>query len=299
MSTPNSDALPPEVQAEVAKALTDGEEPASVEPEETHEVRLSRRQQRHAEREEELRGAKERAESAERMAAELRQATEAQAARLSRMEQMLEGVGRMASQPVQAEPPKPKDVAEEVRRLERKATEALTKGDMDEYHRRMRKATRLEIEADLLPRIPNPQQFQAPPQMPQKPAWVSAVENQFPDVVTHQRGFDTVAAFIQLQGGGVGLDPDRLKKAFERTREELGLKQREQDQHERKRQMLAGGPTNGASRGGAVGGKSGTKVSIKLQGGLNPTEIARRAGMSVQDYAKAYAAMNPGDVEKE
>lgn len=307
MSTPNSDALPESVQAEVDAARQEGAEndPQPQEPDEISQVTLSRRQRKEQERQEELaaareesRRASEAAEQTRRDNEQLRQAQEFTQRQLAE----LTALARMSQQVPQQQPQEDQgDWRDKADKHMKKAQAALQAGNLDEYHDRLSKAMELRMKAQVRPMIPDPRQFQQPqqPQQFQKPAWVQVVENEFPDVVTHQRGFDTVRSFLQLaQSAGQQLSPDSLRNAFGRARGELGIKARNDAQLGQKRQMLAGGNARGAAAG-AGGGKKGPVVNVKLPKGIDHKTIARRAGMSEQDYARAYATMNPGDVERD
>jgi DnaJ-class molecular chaperone len=163
------------------------------------------------------------------------------------------------------------------------------------------KAAEIRARAAIQPTIPDPRQFQQPAQQQQfqKPAWVQVVENEYPDVVTHDRGFDTVASFMRISGVQPhAVNADALRKAFGRAREELAPNNARSSRS----------PTSGRSWPAAARpraprrcrrGKSGTTVSLKgFPQGFDYRGAARRAGMSPEDYVRAYAKMNPGDVEK-
>jgi len=309
MSAPNSNDLPEDVQAQV-DAIRDQEglndEPQAPEPDVEHHVTLSRRQKKEQERNEAVEAAKESAREAKEALEQERRAREEDRARVERLERSIAEMTAFARGAVGTQPQAgPQQGAEDDWRGNydkqmKKASEALEAGKMGEYHERLTKAISLKTQAELAPRIPDPRQFQQyapPPQAPQKPAWVQVVENEFPDVVTHERGFDAVASFVRLAGTAPqNLNADALRKAFNRAREELGTKQRNDAQREQKRQLLAGGGSTGRVAGGTP--SKGPSVNVKLQAGFDPRVIAKRAGMTVQEYAKAYGKMNPGDVNQ-
>jgi hypothetical protein len=310
MSTANSDALPPEVQAEV-DAIRNGEgadeEPQAAPEQEEERVPLTRRQRKEQERQDEIKSAREAADAARTMAENAqRQAEEDRAARAQLERQMIEltTIARMSQQP-QGQTTPTNDAEGWRDRYDKqlkKAKEALTAGNIDEYQERTMKAAEIRARAAIQPTIPDPRQFQQPAQQQQfqKPAWVQVVENEYPDVVTHDRGFDTVASFMRISGVQPhAVNADALRKAFGRAREELGTKQRQEQQIANKRQIMAGGSSPGRAAGGTGGGKGGTTVSLKgFPQGFDYRGAARRAGMSPEDYVRAYAKMNPGDVEK-
>lgn len=289
------DVLPPEVRAEVEKAKAEEggdegehetESAALPEPEETKE---SRRQRKEREREEERRAFTERTEKAERIAEEMRAARIADAERLARLESMLQENMQRQQTPQRKDDDDPREVYD---KQMKKAKEALAAGNLDEYHDRLSRAMRAQAVAESVERTRGliPQQ-QA--QQPQKPVWAQAVEAQFPDVVMHANGLNTVASFVQMAGGPAGLNAERLQQAFTRARQELGLvKQTQPDpSRERQRQMLASGSANGGTR--PSGGKSERVVNGVPK---NYKEIARAAGMTPEAYIKAFATMNPGNV---
>lgn len=305
MSTPNDDVLPENVRAEV-DAIRESEgldDPKPAEPEEETPVRLSRRAQKEQERQEELSAAREKAEKAAEAIEQLRREREEDRARADRLERTFAELANLARQPVPVQQEAPRDAGDwrdKYDKQMKKAKEALEKGQIDEYHERFSKAQELRTVATLAPRIPDPRQFQQPQQQQWvKPAWVQSVENEFPDVIQHQRGFDTVTAFIGIvdpTGANRG-KPETLKKAFERARTELGTKARAEEQREQKRQMLAGGGSGGRPAGSGGRGNA-PVVNVKLPKGKDFRQIARASGMTEQEYARAYAAMNPEDVER-
>lgn len=296
MSKKTGDAeLPESVKDEVnAIREQEGLEP-QAEPEEAERVEvkpLSRRAQKEQERNEQIKAAEERAAKAAEIAEDLRKKREEDAARLERMERMLQDFGQRAQQPapVQQRQEPDKDWSETYSKHMKRAKEALVKGDMDEYHERMEKAylikAKAEIGADIAKRIP-----QAAPAMPTKPAWITAVESQFPDVMMHPTGTQAVTAFAALDQ--TPMSPEKLQRAFTRAREELGLAKRSQETNQAKRQMLAGASTNGTAK--TSSGKGEHYVNVPK----NYKDIARRAGMSPEDYIRSYAAMNPREVSRD
>ena len=315
MAAPNSDTLPPEVQAEVDKIRQEEglDEPKPEETSEPQTVHLSRRAQKEQERQEELAQARQRADQAAQEAAAARAAAaEAQAAneRTARQLAELTALAQQSYQPSQQqdrdEPRDPGAWRDKYDRQVKKAKEALTAGNLDEYHERILKAAEIRAKA-AVPQGMDPRQVQQmvqqhmPQQVQQKPPWVTMVENEFPDVVTHGRGLETVGVFMRLTTNedAQNINPENLRKAFGRAREELGTKQRTEAQREQKKQMLSGGGSGGARSGGA-GGKGEPAVVIRgLPKGADYREVARRAGMTPQEYARAYAQMNPQDVEKD
>lgn len=301
MATNDEDVLPPEVRAQVDKIKAEGDEgaPADGDGGDAEPARapvpperpLSRRQQAEQERLELIRAADARAAKAEELVTELRTARERDVERLARMEALLEHGLRQREPEPQRQAAPVEDPTVQIQKLRRQATDALASGKLDEYHDLQDQIT--DIRADVKARqriaeLPRPEA----PQM-QKPAWVQAVEAQFPEVVTHANGLNTVAAFAQIDPSQFG--PEKLKKAFTRARDELGLgKKRETpEENGRRREMLSGGPVNGSGR--APAGKGEKFVNVPK----NYREIARRAGMTPEDYVRSYAQMNPGDVGRE
>jgi hypothetical protein len=312
MSAPNDDVLPEHVRAEV-EAIREQEglnqdEPQAAEPEEVAPVQLSRRAQKEQERQAELAAAREEAKRAAETAEQARREAEQLRAQQQLVNQQMAELAALArmsqQQPQQGPQDDGEDWREKADKHMKKAQAALQAGDLNEYHDRLSKAMELRMKAQVRPMIPDPRQFQqpqAPQQSPQLPPWVRVVENEYPDVVTHQQGYNTVAAFVGLaRQRGEEVSPDVLRKAYDRARQELGLKARNDAQLEQRRQMLAGGNARaGAGAASAGGKKNGPTVNIKLAKGIDHRAIARRAGMSEQEYAKAYAQMNPQDVDRD
>jgi hypothetical protein len=227
-----------------------------------------------------------RAEAAERIAGELRAGREADEAWRRRMEEAV----AQRQQPTREEPET--DFDGKIRKQRKKADEALAANNLSEYHDRMEAITDLKVQqADA--RRPKPQ---APPaQQPGKPPWVSAVESQFPEVVTHPNGLNAVMSFANLDGTTAqNITPERLQRAYTRAREELGLAQRRTETTDARRQMLSGAGGGSGGGGKGAGGSKGPTVNVPK----NYREIARRAGMSPEEYVRAYADMNPSDVQR-
>jgi hypothetical protein len=136
MSTANSDALPPEVQAEV-DAIRNGEgaddEPQAAPEQEEERVPLTRRQRKEQERQDEIKSAREAADAARAMAENAqRQGEEDRAARAQLERQLIEltTIARMSQQP-QAQPAATNDAEGWRDRYDKqlkKAKEALTAG---------------------------------------------------------------------------------------------------------------------------------------------------------------------------
>ena len=292
-----TDELPPEVQAEVDKARNEAE-PEQVAETESAEVpapKLSRRQQAEQERIAQIEAATKRAEAAEKIAEELRKGREEDRERFARMEQAIQFVAtRPAPEPQQQRRDDGPSFEDQLRKLEKERKTALSAGDIDSYEQAGLEIIRLHSQKSERAAQEAIAQFQRnnqPQQQFQKPPWVTAVESQYGDVMIHPRGTNTVAAFMQLEGGNVG--PESLDKAFKRAREELGLAKRKDEKIEQQRQTLAGGPTNSIPKNGRSNGTG----SVKMPAGWQ--DAARKAGMTLDDYKRAHIAMHPEDVVRE
>ena len=101
----------------------------------------------------------------------------------------------------------------------------------------------------------------------------------------HPEGLNHVAAFASLDRTGFG--PEKMQKAFNRAREELGLAKRSDEKNQQARAMLAGGPSSSGPRPG--NGKGGKQVNMPA----GWKDAARKAGMSADDYIRAYVDMHP------
>jgi hypothetical protein len=291
-------SLPPEVQEEVDRIKAGESEPEEEKPElvAVPDKPLSRRQQAAAETKAEIEAAKARADEATRLVEEIKKARDEDRERFARMEQALDMSLRMQHQPQQQQyrqAPPEVNADEEVSRLERERDKYLADGDLTGYNAANKKIVKIEAAAIAKQHI---REFQAslppPPQQQfQKPPWMAAVESQYGDVVMSPRGLDTVAAFMQMDPSVFG--PEKLDKAFKRTREELGLSKRSEEKNHQARAMLAGGPSSSGPR--APNGKSGKQV--KMPPGWQ--DSARRAGMSKDEYVRAYVDMHPEAVGAE
>ncbi len=276
-------SLPPEVQEEVDR-IKAGE----PEPEEKPELvsvpdrPLSRRQQAAQETKAEIEAAKSRADEATKLVEEMRKETAETRERFARMEQALDFSLRQQSQPQpqyqqrpQAEGP---SVDEQVRKLARDRDKALSDGDLNTYHEHQERIFDIKSEARakaiaaaevaaLRAQIPQQQQFQKPP-------WMLAVESQYGDVVMSPQGLNTVAAFMQMDPSAFG--PEKLDKAFKRSREELGLAKRSDEKNQQARAMLSGGPTSGGPRpaNGRAGRSTRRSMPPPGPGGTGPVPVS-------------------------
>lgn len=287
------DDLPESVQAEVDKIRSDegGGEPAPIEHIEVAPIEVerpkSRKQQAEEERAAQFRAVEERATKAEQLAQEIRNESNL---RYARLEALLEAGQRQAPIEQQPERREGKDWREKADKAMKRAEKALAEGKLGEYHEQYTKAMELRMEAKFNPRLEETQQRfqqQIPQQQMSKPAWVTSVENEFPDVVQHAAGLNTVAAFINLDGTP-GFSPEKLKRAFLRARQEIAPGERSaQAPSERSRQLLSGSPTGGGGRGAPAAANGSPKVSVPK----NYKEIARSVGMTPEQYVRAAADM--------
>lgn len=247
----------------------------------------SRRAQERAEEAERVKAAEDRAAKAEAAVAEVRREA---AERHARLEGLIEAGNQHRQQPIYVQPapgpaPPPKDYSAERRTALREAQKALAGGDYDGWQEHQDKANALQVEEMMSRRMAEfeqrqPQQQQAPQQ---KPIWLTAVENQFSDVLAHAKGPGTVAAFMQMEGiGPQNFNAETMQKAFVRARKELGLSSGAPAPTEQQRQVHAGGAVNGSSRPAASNGAS-KSVNVPK----NWREIARRAGMTEAQYLRA------------
>lgn len=294
------DDIPEHVRAESEKILADegGGEPAPSEELQFDQLevpapQLSRRQrvEREAEqRAEQLRAVEERATKAEQLAQEIRNESNQ---RMARLEALLEAGQRQQQPAEQPERREGKDWREKADKAMKRAEKALAEGKLGEYHEQLTKATELRMEAKFNPRLEEAQQRfqqQIPQQQMPKPAWVTSVENEFPDVVQHAAGLNTVAAFINLDGTP-GFSPEKLKRAFLRARQEIAPAERQAPQpSERARQLLSGSSTGGGGRAAPTAANKSPKVEV-VRGYEN---IAKSVGMTPEEYRRAAAAMQSG-----
>lgn len=294
----DDEGLPPEVQAEVdaikrqegiGETTDDGkfteatEDVAAPPP----PAPKSRRAQQEEERNNLIRAAEERATRAEQLAEKTaKDFTE----RMARLEGTIEAGNQQRQQPVYIQQPPQqqapaKDWQAERRAALREAQKALAASDYDGWQEHQDRATGLQIEemrSKLMQEFEQrqPRQQQA---IAEKPIWLTAVESQFPDVLQHQRGPGTVAAFMQMEGiSAANFNAETMQKAFVRARKELNLAPNSPAPTEQQRQVHAGGPVNGSSRIAAPAGAT-SKVKVPK----NWREIARRAGMSEAQYLRA------------
>lgn len=279
------DDLPDDVveEVEAIEAAGEGEEGEKTEP--PAQFRLSRRKKEQQEREGREADLAARAAESDRLRSELQRQGEETARLRGAMEQMNAFQARQQAQPAQRQGADDEgdSLPEKIAARLKKADTALKGSDLDEYHAQMRQVMRLEAQAIVAaqPRPAAPQQ-----QAPQKPAWVTAIEFQYPDVLSHPRGQPTVGAVDSLLTTmGEQWGPDRLHKAFQRARAELGLK-------------VAAAPTtqqrqlhSGISSGGLGPNRSGGDRTVNI-----PREylaVAAKSGMSKKEAVKAYMETYP------
>lgn len=286
-----ADGLPEEVVAEIEGAQEGGGEEGGQD-EAPVTFKLSRRKKEQQEREERVKAAEDRAARAEQLANEIRQQSATETAHLrgtlEQFQRQFQGFQQQANQPRQAqdEVPVEKRISNEIRAAE----EALAKSDLREYHERMGHIMDLKAQVQaqaIFAKMPQPQ-AQAAPQA-QKPAWVTAIEFQYPDVLSHPKGQQTVAIVDQLLGSEQW-GPERLHKAFQRSRTELGLKPTAAPPSNGQRALY--GSVNSTSVGGgrpSAGGED--KVSVKR----SDLEMAKRFGMTAAQYAKAQKESFPNE----
>ena len=204
---------------------------------------------------------------------------------IARLRGAYEALQPMVSQrQAQAEPP-PADPAA----LRREARKALDANDFDGYEAKTQEAMLIEAERRILARLP--QQQAQPVQNPV----VSALLAQFPAVLqSGQRGMDLAVvedrklAILGHQDG-----PDRWRKAMELASVALGGSQETPRQYSASsRETLAGLPTARSSAGSSANEGPGVELSTyELQ-------VAERAGMSREEYAKYMAEAYPERVRR-
>lgn len=297
------DDIPQDVLDEVNKIREeDGGDPVVVGEEESERAPLprpSRRAAKEHEREEReaklLEAAEEARKTAEEAREEARKERAADREKMARLEALLEA--QVMGQRSQVQEPAPKvedneDWRDKHAAHMRDAKAALAKGELDEYEAARDRAADVKLNARLAQERQKQQPQVQPQRQFQKPEWVAAVESQFADVMMHPSGTNTVAAFAQMDPGP--LTPEKLQKAFTRSRKELGLAPKEED-IEAKKQMLSGGRVNGTSKGSSNGGKGELMVNLPR----NWRAIAKQSGVPEKEYVRQYAAANPGDVTRE
>ena len=280
--------LPEEVVAEVEAA--EGGKDQGEDQEQQVTVRLSRRKKEQQEREERMAALESdrtaRAQEAERLRQELQQTREEQA----RMRGMLEQIQRQPAGRESAREEAPVDLRDKLDELRRAANDALGKQDIETWQRHQEAI--MDAKAEMKARaIVAAQQKNMPApvqQQPQKPDWVRAIEFQYPDVLTDPRGQHTVGIFDSLLSQAEQFGPQRLHKAFQRARAELGLTQTQQQATGQSRQLLTGITSNG------VGRKPSNGDSV-VNMPRHYLETALRSGMTKAEAAKAWRESYPNE----
>lgn len=166
--------------------------------------------------------------------------------------------------------------------IKRAAREALDAGKFDDWDRLNTEAILEQVKS----LIPAQQQVQSGPH-----PVVQAMMVQFPAVVNAgQRGIDmAIAQDNVLAAMGVPDGPERYRKAFELASNTLSGQNPQQPQYSQaSRGALAGLPAN------RTGGQSAGEPGIMLS--AYEKEVARRCGMSLEEYAGFLAESQPDRV---
>lgn len=280
--------LPEEVVAEVEAA--EGGKDQGEDQEQQVTVRLSRRKKEQQEREERMAALEAdrtaRAQEAERLRQELAQTREEQA----RMRGMLEQIQRQPPGRESAREEAPVDLRDKLDELRRTANDALGKQDIEAWQRHQEAIMDVKAEMKARAIVAAQQKNQPAPvqQQPQKPDWVRAIEFQYPDVLTDPRGQHTVGIFDSFLAQSEQFGPQRLHKAFQRARAELGLMQTQQQATGQSRQLLTGITSNGVGRKPSNGDSVVNMPKHYL-------ETALRSGMTKAEAAKAWRESYPNE----
>ena len=289
-----ADGLPEEVVAEIEGAQEGGEgREGGAEGEAPVTIRLSRRKKEQQEREERLKAAEDRAAAAERIANELRQQSAQESAHLrGTLEQMQRQFTASQQQPT-ARPAAEEPIERRISTEMKAAEAALKASDLGEYHERMGRLMDLRAEAKaqaIIAAQPKPQ-VQQQPQQQQRPPWVMAIEMQYPDVLSHPRGQQTVGIVDQLLSHEPW-GPDRLHKAFQRARTELGMKPAAAPAPAAGQRALYGSiQTSGTGGGGRRGADGSESVTVPKE----YLSMATRSGMTKAQAAKAWKDSYPDE----
>ena len=281
--------LPEEVVAEI-----EGVEGAGVDedgqPAEQRVV-VSRRKQQQQEREERLAAIEARAVAAEERAARIENERAADNARFEEMRRTQEMMFRGQQQGPARTPDEP--IPDQIAKRMKAANAALAKSDLDDYHEQIMAV--VDLKARMA--IPAPQPVPQGP--PQKPAWVTAIEFQYPDVLSHPKGVPTVAYVEGLEDGVFG--PEKLHRMFQRARRDLGLAQqaapvqRQAPANNAARQLYSTPASSGASAPAKRGaGEGSVKVTPELKSFLR---IMEANGVPKAKAMKSWMESYPSEVE--
>lgn len=283
-----ADGLPDEVVAEIEGGQEGGEDQQQDAP---VTLKLSRRKKEQEERELRLKAAEDRAAAAERQIQEISSRASSETAHLrGTLEQMQRQwtTAQQQNAPRQAaEEPIERRIATELKAAET----ALGASDLREYHEHMGRVMDMKAEAQARAIIAAQPRAAAPPAAaPQKPAWVTAIEFQYPDVLSHPRGQQTVGIVDQLLTNETW-GPERLHKAFQRSRAELGLKPAAAPATNGQRGLYGSVSSSATGNGRAASGGGEERVTIPK----NYLAVGRRSGMTDAQYARAYRDSNPDE----
>jgi hypothetical protein len=298
----DNDGVPQELKDEVDR-IRHQEGGGDADEEESGEevVKLSRRQVK-KQQESEEKAAKEARdqellESARTAAEEskkLREERAKDAERMARLEGMIESSINQRPIVQQQRDPDPEPGESVYRKKMREATVSLQAGKLDEYHESVREANEALVNEKLRAMQQHMMQQQPRQQQFNKPEWVTAVESQFPDVLMHPNGINSVVAFHNILFPNRQPNAESLLKAYQRSKVELGLEKKDETQEkkvEQKRQMLSGSRVN--SNGRTSKGSDDIDVEVPK----NYKQIARASGMTPEQYLRA-AAEDPRNVKR-
>lgn len=189
----------------------------------------------------------------------------------------------------QAPPPETKSGSEDIDALDRQADEALERSDYATWKKLQRKIARLEAEQVADERMKRLQGSQQPQGIPPQ---VMAVAINYPKVLERDPDLRLVSIKDQeLDFQGVPPGPARVRKAFEAANALLGGSQSSQPSFSQgSASVLSGTPTQSSG----ANTPSGPRVR------LTPfqKQVAKKAGLSEEEYARHLAITHPELVEK-
>lgn len=285
-----TDEAPDDSELPETDVSDDSQQDAAPEREEPKGERVeikqpSRRQRAHLELQETFK--KSLSEATETFQSQLRERDNQIAQMLGRLEAI------QSSRPAPVEPERPKITDDQIEEVERAADEALAKNDYTSYRKHQRKLTRLiadQAAEEKFSRVP----AQSEPQPGGIPPALLGFAVAHPDVIQKDPNLNWVRLKDQeLEMMGWKPGPERVKKAFEMASQVLSgsAKSSGTGFSTSTAPILSGVPTN---TGRAGGGSRAPGVILTD----HEKFVAKKAGMTLEEYARNLAATHPDRVVK-
>ncbi len=199
-------------------------------------------------------------------------------------------------QPQQVQPQQAPDPDE----IYRKADQALDAHNLPEYQRLTRMAQKAERDREWQERAQQFRPQQAQQQAPMDPGFVATLA-QYPEVINSPQGQALAVAEDQiLQAMGYQPGPQRLHMALTAARNRITGSQKTANPgyDQRSAAALSSAPANGRSAGAPSNGGGSPALMITPDEERTMRAVAKKSGMTWDEYAHSYAGLNPDRVRR-